>query len=879
MSKSVGSVYMDLELNSSKFDKGIKTKSNDAQNIFASSMAKIGTYIAGAFAVKTVVDFGSKAVEQASKMQSAWTGLNSIVSGSGKSFATAQKFITDYTKDGLVSVEEAVTSYKNLLSRGYNTSQIENTMKALKDSASFGRQSSYGLGEAVKSATEGLKNENSILVDNAGVTKNVAKMWEDWARAHNTTTSAMTQAQKIEAEYNGILAETKFQTGDAAVYTKTFGGRVQTLNMAFTNLKVAVGQVVAPLVGAFIPIINACLVTITNFFKGISSLLKVFGISFPDVVSKTNNSINKIGSSAVKTAGDIASTGKSAQKAAKEIHKAFAGVDEINVLNTKQISSSDDSTGGSGGISAPSTEIGISEASDGNISSAIDGTISKIMKYIEPLKNISFDNLINAFNNLKTAVSPIIDTLGKGLEWIYFNILVPLAKWTIGNALPAFFNLFAGALRVANPLIESFGRIFQPIWDNLLKPLTNFTADLFIKTINRIASALDKIGKWMDKNKNTVDLMTDSVVAFFAAWEITKLMGFIQMSGGLVFLLKSLAAALWAVTGAKVADKLQTMYLTALYAKDFIVSIVSTTVNLIKQGVAWLLINGYMAAYNIVAGIGTAATWAFNAAMAVLTSPITLVILAIVGLIAIIVLLVKHWDNVKNFAISCWDEIKSVWNTVAEWFNQSVVQPISNFFKGMWGGLKNGASNAWDGIKSVFSTVASFFGNTFSNAWEAVKNVFSAGGKIFDGIKDGIVNAFKIIVNSIIRGINNIVSIPFKGINGALNKLKNINILGGKPFNFLPTISTPQIPMLAQGGYLEANNPRLAIVGDNKREGEIVAPESKIYEQTYKAVKDAMNDKNSNIDLNIYVRYEDGKTIIKKINKAQLEAGEVLLEV
>lgn len=32
------------------------------------------------------------------------------------------------------------------------------------------------------SATEGLKNENSILVDNAGVTKNVAKMREEYAK-------------------------------------------------------------------------------------------------------------------------------------------------------------------------------------------------------------------------------------------------------------------------------------------------------------------------------------------------------------------------------------------------------------------------------------------------------------------------------------------------------------------------------------------------------------------------------------------------------------------------------------------------------------------------------------------------------------------------
>lgn len=57
-------------------------------------------------------------------------------------------------------------------------------MNRFKDSAAFGRQSSLSLGEAVKSATEGIKNENSILVDNAGVTKNVSMMWEEYADAH-----------------------------------------------------------------------------------------------------------------------------------------------------------------------------------------------------------------------------------------------------------------------------------------------------------------------------------------------------------------------------------------------------------------------------------------------------------------------------------------------------------------------------------------------------------------------------------------------------------------------------------------------------------------------------------------------------------------------
>lgn len=141
--------------------------------------------------------------------------------------------------------------------------------------------------------------------------------------------------------------------------------------------------------------------------------------------------------------------------------------------------------------------------------------------------------------------------------------------------------------------------------------------------------------------------------------------------------------------------------------------------------------------------------------------------------------------------------------------------------------LKKNAADAWEGIKSVFSKVADFFGDTFSTAWERVKAVFSTGGKIFDGIKDGIVSAFTATVNAIIRGINKVVTVPFEGINDTLEKLQNIEILGISPFENLGRISIPQIPELEYGGILkrgqlgllEGKNDEAVIPLQNNMEG------------------------------------------------------------
>ncbi len=159
------------------------------------------------------------------------------------------------------------------------------------------------------------------------------------------------------------------------------------------------------------------------------------------------------------------------------------------------------------------------------------------------------------------------------------------------------------------------------------------------------------------------------------------------------------------------------------------------------------------------------------------------------------------WNGIKNLAISAWDGIKSVFSTIGNWINEKVIQPVGKFFSNLWNGFIDGAKAAWKGVKFVFSNVATFFSNTFKKAWEGIVKVFSIAGEIFVDIKDGIVSAFKFVVNGIIKGLNKVISIPFNGINAALKWIKNIEIVGIKPFDGLKTINVPQIPLLAEGGF------------------------------------------------------------------------------
>jgi len=160
----------------------------------------------------------------------------------------------------------------------------------------------------------------------------------------------------------------------------------------------------------------------------------------------------------------------------------------------------------------------------------------------------------------------------------------------------------------------------------------------------------------------------------------------------------------------------------------------------------------------------------------------------------------KLWNAISTTASNTWTAIKKVWNVVSTWFNEKIIQPVGKFFSNMWTGLKDGASDAWSGIKSVFGSVADWFEDKFRTAWQKVKDVFSTGGKIFDGIKEGITDAFKTVVNAIIRGLNKVIAIPFNAINKTLDKIRNVSIAGVEPFSgLISQFDVPQIPELAKG--------------------------------------------------------------------------------
>ena len=968
MSTNVGEIDLSLILNSDKFNsqlKNVDSQADKASTKISSTLSKIGKAVAVAFSVTAIVKFGKECLNVATETSNAWIGLNSILTGQGKSFSQAKKFINDYIADGLVPLNNAVGAYKNLALRGYSSDQIQKTMNALKNSATFARQSTYSLGDAVQTATEGLKNENSVVVDNAGVTKNVAKMWEDYAKKIGKTTNNLTQAEKIQAEVNGILEETKFQSNDAALYANTYSGKIAQLNSAFTNMKTAIGNAIQPLAKLFVPIITTAVNAVTKLFTALSGLLSLFGLK-ADSVETVSNGIGDLSSNAGQASDAIDGVGDSAKKAGDKAKKAsnnLAAFDNLNVLpkDTDSSSSSDSSSGGSSGLT-DSLDVSSTIKED---TSAFDGLMGRVKELASIFKegfnisfgNTNFDGIIQHLTNIKDTiidiwtdpkvvgaannwVQTLLFTLGQatgavariGVNLIegfvgsidkylsqnveriksfiinMFNISSKDLKLT-GNmwqALGEISDVFKGdtAKQIGADIIAMFanpfmsvvqlcskfaldvkGILFQPIIDNaekikttlenVMKPIQTFTGTLaqamtyvgdkwnevYDQHIHPLMESIktglsDTFGKFLEVyNTYVVPFLQNLANNFNDLWN-THLKPFVDNVAGLIGSIADAIKVLWE--------------------------------NWIKPLVDWIIQNIIPVLVPIFESIWNTISSVFGA----IADTIGGIIQTFKGLIDFIVGIFtgdwnKAWEGIKTFFTGIWNAIKGVvsivWNAikgiietavnVIKGIITTVFNAIKSIISNIFNAVKNTVTNIWNGIKNnIINSVNNIKNgiiNAFQTAYNKITSIFRNIGSFFSGVWNGIKNTFSAlgtkigdaISGAVKAGINGLLGMIERTVNGFINMINGaIGVINAIPGVNISKLNTLNVPRLAEGGYVKANTPQLAMIGDNKHQGEVVAPEDKMLDMILTALKMFKDQDSSNQNK------DGGKEIVLNFN-------------
>src|SRR5699024_7609853 len=109
---------------------------------------------------------------------------------------------------------------------------------------------------------------------------------------------------------------------------------------------------------------------------------------------------------------------------------------------------------------------------------------------------------------------------------------------------------------------------------------------------------------------------------------------------------------------------------------------------------AFQLIMGVMNAFNAVMGLVSGAVAIGGAAIAFLTSPIGIAVVAIGALIAIGVLMWKNWDTTKEKATQIGNKIKEYRNRI-----KTIIKKKNESLKNE----KDTINNTWNNIKKVVS--------------------------------------------------------------------------------------------------------------------------------------------------------------------------------
>lgn len=517
-----------------------------------------------------------------------------------------------------------------------------------------------------------------------------------------------------------------------------------------------------------------------------------------------------------------------------------------------------------------------------------------LMKAFETIITKNAPKLTEAFNTMLKNIAPIFKTVEKAVEdvgsmfkSVYDNSIGPLIlQWgdmisgLVGTIIDGFNNH-------VNPILEKVGKAFEGVYKQFVKPMI----DSLGNAISSIVEAISRIWTALEPLYNLLASALGPILGVIAG-----------LLGGLL---------LAAIAGVSLALKGLFDFLSWIF--DILGNGVTAIAEFADKAMT-AIPEGFQAAWDgIVAIFGGIGQWfadRWNDIVTAFSDVATW----------FSTMFTNAWNSIVNVFKAIgqwfkdrWNDVVNALSNVATWFGTMFKNAWSNivnvfsvagsWFSGIWGGIKAVFSGvveffrgifqgAWNTITSIFSTIPNWFSNIFSKAWAGVRDVFSTGGRIFMGITEGILGTFKTVVNGIIGGINRVITIPFNGINGILDGIRGISVMGVSPFAWIGRISTPQIPMLAQGGFVKANTPQLAMIGDNKHYGEIVAPENKMLAMAREAAR-LSKDSNSSaevvallrqlvtlvagMDLNI-----DGESVTRKIfdiaNGIQQRTNQPLLD-
>lgn len=699
------------------------------------------------------------------------------------------------------------------------------------------------------------------------------------ANGYGKTTSAMTEQEKVALRLAFVQKQLSAASGDFIRTSGSWANQVRVMQLQIQSLKATVGQGLINIFTPVIKVINillAKLATVANAFKSFTELIT--GNKSSGQTGTSGAGLTETDLAAAEDAYDTAANGASdladstqdvtdstkdstsaLNKQTKALKKNIAPFDELKVIGKEAADAISGATK-TPTVKADNIDLGnVGQVDYGGLAKG-ESQIDKLSKSAKKLSDIlkqlwkpfqeawnrEGKSTIDAAGYMFSSLAELAKSVGKSIMEVWTN---GTGTEILSTMLRIFQNIFKIIGNIASQLskawnknnvgtqiIQNLADAFQKVLD-FIEKITKATADWagkldFYPLLESIKNLTKSFAPIIEALGNVLEWIYANIILPSLKWLVEVgvptlvniVSGFLNFLGEHQTLVEAFGAAL-----------------IGMFATAKIIPAVTTLISNISN--IGLALKGLIALMT-----GSGGILGGISAIATAIGPGGLIIAAVGAVIAAGVLLVKNWDSIKDFFGNIVDWISEKTQAFAEGFINkwnSLTEKVKNIVSILANSLKEKVDFIKSGFKTFIDWIKTDFVNWWKKAWENVKNTFKS-------VFDALVNIAKVPINGVIGLINGMIRGIISGVNTAIGVLNRIKIkvpdwvpkIGGSTWGFaIPTMTAPQIPYLAKGTVVPRNAGEFAaILGDNKREAEVVSPLSTMKQAMMDALRESGNN-------------------------------------